>query len=1006
MVDFNVKIKLMIFVGLISFTSGCNQGLKSLNSVGNTLEIQEAPQDPQFTISDIQTQSLQHTNSTAIAVHISNDSSVVKWCASPLQSTRPADAGNCIGGAGPTSSNGWLMKAPTQMNLPAADGVKTIYLWVANAAGQTNNNQVSKSILLDTTAPTLANLQPVNFTSPTNSLSNTLKFDASDSGSGILSTTCQLDQNQAAPCSLTVTYASLADGNHTLNVASKDNAGNTSAPLQMNWLVDRTLPITTIFAGPSATTNQTTASFDFGANENGSGLRDFQCKLDSGTFASCTSPKTFASLSEGVHVFSVYSVDKAGNQSATVTHNWQIDLTAPTVTITSAPANFINVTTASFQFSGSNGVANFQCRIDNAAFANCTSPKSYSSLAEGSHTFEVLGSDLAGNQSAPASSSFNVDTTAPNLNLTGVPSNPTPSTTATFSFSASDSGSGIDKTTCQINKGGFQNCSSPVTYSSLNLGAQSFDVNVTDKIGNISSKSFTWNIQTASCEFYISSTGNDANSGGSPATSWKSINRVNAQPLAPGCKVYFEGGQIFQGKLYFDSNRGGTSTQPILVTSFGTGRATIDSGTERAFDVYNTGGIHIINLNIKGAGANQGNESGLHFFNGLTGNVKLANIKIDQVSITGYYDSGVKIGSYSGSSGFSNFTITNSSISNNGEAGILSYGYPDANNAHSNFYIARNRVFDNFGHAGTQYASGSGITLGGVDGALIEYNVVYNNGKNNATVSGYGGPVGIWTWMCNAIVIQYNESYGNKTNSLTDGGGFDFDGGTTNSVLQYNYSHDNDGPGISLVTYGSTTNSNNIIRYNVSENDGRKNNPGAIGIFGADVNSEIYNNTIFSSNVGNAALVRFDSWWGSNIRFRNNIFISANNQPLVWGVNKPGLIFQNNIYWAMGNALSIVLDGKTYSSLSAFQTAGFEKVNGVAVGGFIDPQLNQPGGGAIIGDATQLGNLTAYKLRASSPLIDGGLDLQKLFGINIGTRDFYGNGVPRGPASDIGAHEY
>ena len=55
--------------------------------------------------------------------------------------------------------------------------------------------------------------------------------------------------------------------------------------------------------------------------------------------------------------------------------------------------------------------------------------------------------------------------------------------------------------------------------------------------------------------------------------------------------------------------------------------------------------------------------------------------------------------------------------------------------------------------------------------------------------------MGIWTYNSNDVLIQYNESYDNKAGHI-DGDGFDLDGGTTNSILQYNYSHDNDGAGI------------------------------------------------------------------------------------------------------------------------------------------------------------------------------------------------------------------
>jgi hypothetical protein len=38
-------------------------------------------------------------------------------------------------------------------------------------------------------------------------------------------------------------------------------------------------------------------------------------------------------------------------------------------------------------------------------------------------------------------------------------------------------------------------------------------------------------------------------------------------------------------------------------------------------------------------------------------------------------------------------------------------------------------------------------------------------------------------------------------------------------------------------------------------------------------------------------------------------------------------------------------------------------------------------------------------------LIDAGLDIRSLFGIDPGKRDFFGNSIPQGKGFDIGAHE-
>ena len=61
-------------------------------------------------------------------------------------------------------------------------------------------------------------------------------------------------------------------------------------------------PETTITKGPSGVTNDPTPTFSFKSSKPGS---TFQCKLDSGSYAACTSPKTTAHLGDGAHTFYV-----------------------------------------------------------------------------------------------------------------------------------------------------------------------------------------------------------------------------------------------------------------------------------------------------------------------------------------------------------------------------------------------------------------------------------------------------------------------------------------------------------------------------------------------------------------------------------------------------------------------------------------------------------------------------------------------------------------------------
>ena len=98
------------------------------------------------------------------------------------------------------------------------------------------------------------------------------------------------------------------------------------------------------------------------------------------------------------------------------------DALAPDTTIDSSPSNPTNSSSASFTFSGTDtggsGVASFECDLDGGGFSACTSPQNYTSLSDGSHTFQVRAIDGAGNvDPTPASFTWTIDTVAPTISV-------------------------------------------------------------------------------------------------------------------------------------------------------------------------------------------------------------------------------------------------------------------------------------------------------------------------------------------------------------------------------------------------------------------------------------------------------------------------------------------------------------------------------------------------------------------------------------------------------------
>jgi hypothetical protein len=139
----------------------------------------------------------------------------------------------------------------------------------------------------------------------------TFAFSSSEAGSDFR---CRVDAGPYAACSSPHTTAPLADGSHVFRVRAIDPAGNTDpSPSSRSFTVDATPPQTTINSGPSGTTNDPTPTFAFSSEPGAS----FQCKLDSGPYAACSSPRTLGHLGDGSHTFRVRAKDAVGNLDPT-----------------------------------------------------------------------------------------------------------------------------------------------------------------------------------------------------------------------------------------------------------------------------------------------------------------------------------------------------------------------------------------------------------------------------------------------------------------------------------------------------------------------------------------------------------------------------------------------------------------------------------------------------------------------------------------------------------------
>ena len=220
---------------------------------------------------------------------------------------------------------------------------------------------------------------------------------------------------------------------------------------------------------------------------------------------------TFTGLAQGVHTFAVENLGTNGSVLATSNlSNWTVDLTPPTVSITAEPPAYSNSTTASFTVSGSDNITAtpnlvYKVSLDSSspsAFAVATSPVIYTNLSQGSHTFYVEDVDQAGNVSTIASDTWTVDTTPPTVSITStLPPAYSNSTSASFSFTGSDNITATGNLVFKVsldNPTAFAVASSPVSYTNLPQGQNTFYVEAVDQAGNVSSVASTsWIVDTA-----------------------------------------------------------------------------------------------------------------------------------------------------------------------------------------------------------------------------------------------------------------------------------------------------------------------------------------------------------------------------------------------------------------------------------------------------------------------------------------------------------------------------
>lgn len=306
----------------------------------------------------------------------------------------------------------------------AASNNATLTLAAPAASGSLGAN---KTIVIDTTVPTLAQVTPVP--TPTNDNTPDYSFSASEAGTISYGGACSSAVSSAVNGTQTVTFNALTDGlKSTCTITVTDLAGNASTPLAVSpFTVDTDGPSATVSSTGSNPTNAATIPFQVVFGESVTGFTDLDLVVTNGVAGAVSGSGTTYTFSvtpsaEGTVMVSVPAAsanDAAGNgNDLSNTASVSYDITAPGITVTSGPhlSGYSLSSTAVFGYTVSGGATSVSCSIDGGAFGPCDSFSSHTltGLIDGAHAFAISAEDAATNVfTVTPSLPFTVDTVLP-----------------------------------------------------------------------------------------------------------------------------------------------------------------------------------------------------------------------------------------------------------------------------------------------------------------------------------------------------------------------------------------------------------------------------------------------------------------------------------------------------------------------------------------------------------------------------------------------------------------
>lgn len=503
--------------------------------------------------------------------------------------------------------------------------------------------------------------------------------------------------------------------------------------------------------------------------------------------------------------------------------------------------------------------------------------------------------------------------------------------------------------------------------------------------------------------------GKDSNEGTSSKTAWKTLQKINATVFTPGDKILFKSGQQWIGQLHPKGS--GRINAPILIGKFGDGKSPLIAGNgiaNGALRFHNQQYWEVADLEITNYLAEEeggqsladweqhnqdkyvvptlppqlanknvakygiyvtaedaGEIAHLYFKNleihGVNGYINQADELSKENGGVFFKITGTKKPTY-----FNGVLIEACNIHDVDRTGVLLVTSTwsqrtlttNTNWTPSLNIVIRNNKFRNTG--------ANALVVRVARNPLMEHNLFDHcaiKASGNASFS-FNSDGALW---------QYNECRFTKANvDDRDAGGIDSDYKTKNTILQYNYIHDND-YGM-LVTGGPNNfNDSTVVRYNIFENDGKFAHPThkkcVIRVGGSATNTQIYNNVIYlGADQTDTKVISHEIWKTSpdNTLYQNNIFYNLSKDAYCDYEKSTNNYFDGNLYF--GNPIKNLLSDAN----AIYEDPLFVKANK---------------------------GTKKYYISAASPAIKKGQIIK-----NNGGKDFYGNLVNPTSPPNIGIY--